>query len=230
MSTYWAEQATGVWTHTKHTSKGLPLVTVVVRGKEGALIVYSPTRGLGDDVHEELLKHGTPTVLVAPNHYHHLGLSEYIERYPNAITVCSDIARPRLLKQAPNIDFLPLASMKTFLNAQTSLIEPPATKGGEIWLMMHHGDDRLWIVGDAWFNLPEHPSGIFGVLCRILGVSRGLRVGRTWFWFQVRDPRAYRSWVTSTLSSNPPTRLVCLHGDALAGPELADRLRKVLNN
>ncbi|MCY7296393.1 DUF4336 domain-containing protein [Alteromonas sp. a30] len=80
---------------------GLPYSTrmVVVRLSSGELWVHSPIK-LSESITAQINRLGCVKYLIAPNHLHHLFLSEWIAAYPNAevygtdevIKKCSDIS------------------------------------------------------------------------------------------------------------------------------------------
>jgi hypothetical protein len=86
----------GVWCAERVGPGGVPLRAVAWRLGDGGLAIYSPLRGLGDDAHRELEGLGAPKVLLAPNHFHNLGLAEHVARYPNATIFGAATALPRL--------------------------------------------------------------------------------------------------------------------------------------
>src|SRR5690554_2669855 len=86
----------GLWSAERVTEQGFSLRTTVLRLSDNTLALFSPTRGLESEIAEL----GTPSLLIAPNHFHHLGLASYLKRWPEARVLCSDAARPRLLNKS----------------------------------------------------------------------------------------------------------------------------------
>ena len=224
----WRVTGEGVWQHQKRTSRGWYLNTTAIALEGGRAAVFSPTARLDEAAHEELVTAiGTPAFLVAPNYYHWLGIPEWLERYPDAEVVCSDGAAPRLRKNLKGVATCgALEPLRTELPASMQLIEPPGTRNGELWLRAEGEGEVLWSVSDAWFNVPENPSGGFGLACRLLKVSPGFRIGGTWKLFALRDRAAYRDWLLSQLRDDPPTRLTVSHGQVADGPDLAALLEE----
>jgi hypothetical protein len=87
-----------IW-HAEGDMHGVPLRSVAVRLRDERLAVYSPIRGLGTEAHRELMRIGRPGLLVAPNHYHNLGLTEYAAAYPEACIVSSALASARVQRK-----------------------------------------------------------------------------------------------------------------------------------
>ncbi|MCK6573583.1 hypothetical protein L6V77_21085 [Myxococcota bacterium] len=207
----------------KRTPKGWMYSTVALALRDGGSVVYNPTRLLPPAAHEAILAVGRPQILLAPNHYHHKGLSEFSERYPGVIAVCSEAARPRLTRQTP-VPLLGLDRLADRLPTGARLLEPPGTRLGETWLVVDGQDGPVWIVCDAFFNVPRHPRGTIGLFARLFGLSAGLRIGTTWKFVGLRDRARYAEWVLARLHEAPPAVLVPAHGSPAAGPELGARL------
>jgi hypothetical protein len=214
------------FTYEKRVSNGWRLRTAALDLGGGRLLVIGPVRRLGDAAHEALAARGRPAFLLAPNHFHHLGLSEWQARYPDAVAVAAPAALPRLSKQCP----VPVASLEDAgiaMPAGVDLVRPEGTKNGETWLVLGGGapgGGDVWVVCDAFFNAPVHPTGLFGLGCRLTGTTAGLRIGATWRHLHLADRRRYRDWLLARLDDAPPGRLVPGHGDPVEGPDLAERL------
>jgi len=188
--------------------------------------VYSPVRGLGDEAHRELSALGTPECLVAPNHYHHLGLAEYAAAYPGAAIVASATALPRLRKKHA-LAIADESRLRGALPPHISLHVPPGTRAGELWLSVAGASGRAWVVCDAFFNVAHAPRTPMGLLLRALGIAPGLRIGTSFLWL-LRDRAAYCDWLLSKLAEERPTLLVPSHGDVVQDDSLPERLRALV--
>ena len=225
----WRASGADVWQHQKRTSNGWYLNTTAVRLADGRSAIISPTARLSDVVHDELIaKIGEPAFLVAPNHYHWLGIPEWHERYGGARVVASPTAALRLRKNLKGkVSCETLEPLVGALPSSMDILVPKGTRNGEIWLRAEGGaGEVLWAVSDAWFNAPENPNGLFGLLCRIVGVSPGFRIGRTWLVVGLRDNAVYFDWVLQQLKNSPPTRLAVSHGETLDTPDIAAMLEE----
>ncbi|MCA9668333.1 MAG: hypothetical protein KC503_22235 [Myxococcales bacterium] len=202
-----------------------PLRAVALLLDGGEIVVQSPPTRVSDALWQELETLGRPTFALAPNHFHNLGVPKMLARYPEAKVVSSDVARPRLEKKLScAIDGL--EPLRERLRDGCELLELPGTRNGEVWLAVDGAAGaRAWVVCDAFFNVSEHPAGLFGVMCRLTRTSRGLQIGRTWNLLALRDKRAYGAWVDLELDRAPPTTLVMSHGEILSAPDLGDTLR-----
>jgi hypothetical protein len=213
-----------IW-HAETRSQGVLLRSVAVALEDGRLAVYSPIRGLGAEAHAELAAIGRPAALIAPNHYHNLGLGEYATTYPGVQILASTVALPRLADRCRQ-QVSDVATIQPALPPHTSLLIPPATRNGELWLRLETPADRAWIVGDGFFNLARTPRSAMGLLLLALGISPGLRIGSSFRWL-IRDRAAYRRWLLDTLARHPPTVLIPCHGEILRDPALPARLKRL---
>jgi hypothetical protein len=107
------------------------------------------------------------------------------------------------------------------------LVLPEGTGNGEVWLELDDAPGPIWVVCDAWFNMPHHLGGLAGWVCRLLRVTAGLRVGTTWKWV-LSDARAYGAWALAALAERRPALLVPSHGELVEGAETVARLRAAL--
>jgi len=89
---------TPLWSIERKDARGFSLRSVAVELHDGGLAVVSPIRTLETDAVAQLAELGPVRFLVAPNHYHHLGLAAWRERFPDARVVCAPAAHPRLVR------------------------------------------------------------------------------------------------------------------------------------
>lgn len=186
------------------------------------LLVYSPT-WLGDETFARVERHGEPTLLVAPNHFHHLSLRRFRDRYPKAVVCAHERALARLeAKGHPGVAGPGAAA--PLLPSSVSLVPCEGTKSGEIWVSADEGGVRTLVVGDAFFNVERETSGVMGLALRLLHTAPGLSVGSTWRWLQLSDRARYVDWATRLLTELAPTRLCVCHGEDALGDDLAGKL------
>src|SRR5204862_5508376 len=85
----------GIYRVERVSPSGWGACMIAVRLADGGLLLHSPT-WIDDAFMNEVRAIGIPSVLFAPNHFHHLSLGAYKSRFPDAIVVASDVARRRL--------------------------------------------------------------------------------------------------------------------------------------
>lgn len=218
----------GVWEY-RELRVGVPLRAVAVALAGGELGLISPTPRMTGEAMEQFETLGRPTVALAPNHYHYLGIKSVRQRLPELPVVASETASPRLHKKL-GIELQPLDVMTGKLPEHVELIEPPGTKNGEVWLAVHGPEGTAWIVTDAFFNLERHPPGPMGLLCRAMKISAGLRIGSSWRWMALSHQAAYRQWLLDTLQAAPPATLIMSHGEIVRGDDLGERLVELVTS
>ncbi len=197
-------------------SNGFSLRTTVLRLTDDSLALFSPTRGLQTLIAEL----GSVSMLVAPNHFHHLGLASYAERWPDATIVCSSQAAKRLSKKSAIQNFQSLDALRALLPAHASVLEAPSLRTGEILLRVETELGVAWAVSDAFFNLAAHPRGMAGLVCRATRTSKGMRIGRTFTGLAVQDKQTYGAWLRQQLDADRPTLLLPGHGEVQRGSDV----------
>jgi len=215
----------GAWC-AERVINGVPLRALALRLTDGRLAIHSPIRGLGRAAHRELAAIGRPAFAIAPNHFHNLGLGEYADAYPGVAIVSSPTAARRL-KHRCRRDVHDLSLLRGALPAHLSLLVPPGTRAGELWLSIESAAGRAWAVGDAFFNVARTPRTPIGLLLWILGISPGLRIGASFRWL-VRDRAGYARWLLDAIATQRPTTLIPCHGDILSDAQLPDRLTRLV--
>jgi hypothetical protein len=187
------------------------------RLRDGSLLLYSPVAGLGCVAQESLSKLGDVSFLLAPNHYHNRGLSEYLKTFPNANLICSTSALPRL-SRVTELKFGGLENLEGYLPANAQILEPDGLKTGEMWLQIKSKDDVIWIVADAFTAQPTS-AGVFTQKPLLLG---------TFPKYGVQDSELFKCWVETTISNLPPTIVIPCHGGILKCSNLGKSLSKLL--
>ncbi len=214
---------TPMWSIERKDARGFSLRSVAVELRDGGVAVVSPIRALEDDAVARLAELGPVRFLVAPNHYHHLGLATWRARFPDARVVCTPVARPRLARKA-HLEPETIEALSVALPPVVQVLVPPGLKTGELWLRLRTPDWCVWVVSDGFFHLPALPRGAIGMFCRVTGTAPGLRIGGTFLALAVSDRRAYREWLLRRIAEDRPLALVPGHGDVLFADDLSERL------
>jgi len=210
-----------ITTLTRPMDSGFSLSMHLVTVPAGVL-VYAPAR-IGRDVWDRVATAGTPQVVLAPNHFHHLSLAAFREKYPEALAVCADGARPRLTaKGHAGLGAMEAATER--LGDAVTLLACPGLKTGESWVAVKSDTGTTLLVCDAFFNVPGPVRGAMGLILRATKTAPGLKVGRTFRWLAVADRAKYIAWVEATLAAHAPTRVLFSHGDPLEGDDVSARL------
>lgn len=196
----------------------------------GGALVVSPVKDLGEEAFTSLAAVGAPKVFLAPNHFHHMGVPQWSARFPDAFTVCSDAARPRLMKQRQETRLRPLSDAVPLLPKGASFLDPAGTRNGETWLRLESPTGVTWVVSDAFFWSTQAVPGPAGLFLRLTRAVPGLCVGNTFKWLATKDRAAYTAWVLAQLEQDRPTRLCFGHGATLFDEQLAARLKALVES
>jgi hypothetical protein len=217
------DEEAGLFGVEKWSPRGWHWRGTALRLDRGGLLLIGPLRGLGDDAHGELCALGRPEAVLAPNHYHWMGLPEHRERYPDALVATSEVAARRLAGKERG-RFGTVEAVARRLPAGAELMAPPGLKNGEIWLRVASPRGVTWVVSDAFFSLASNARGLMGLILRWTGTTPGLRIGRTFTSLGIGERTLYRDWLLDRIAADRPTALVPGHGEVLRGDDLADRL------
>ncbi len=200
--------------------------TTLLRLRSGAIAALNPAPEIAEAEWKEISRFGPVEFLLAPNHFHHLGIPAWKQRHPRARIVAAAGACERL-EQKLGVEVEPLYSLQANLPPDCDLWVPAGLNSGEVWLC-RRGRETLWVVGDAFFNLSRTPRSWAGLLLRLSGTTPGLRIGQTFRRACIEDRRSYRGWVLRQLDEAPPTRLIPAHGAVLESESLPERLRSLI--
>ena len=211
----------------KDAGSGWGLNMLVIPLPGGGTLVHSPT-WLGDDTFARVEALGEPKVLFAPNHFHHMSVARFRERWPNATVVASEVATPRL-KAKGHDGLASLASVAPLLPTGAHWLPCEGTKAGEAFLSLPGERGPTWIVSDAFFNVDRRVTGFLGFALRTLKTTPGLAIGQTFLWMALRDRATYKKWILDGLERECPTRMLFSHGVAIEGVDLHERLAALVD-
>lgn len=201
----------------------------VIRLRKGEVLVHSPVRP-EPAMFDAIEKIGKPTILFAPNHFHHMWIPRYRERFPDARVVAAAGARPRLEKKG-HVGLVDAASEKL---DGVRLIPCEHVKSGETMVVIDDDAGPTLLVCDAFFNVPGPLTGFEGWFLRVTATGPGLSLGRTFRFACIADKFAYADWLVGQLETIRPKRILFSHGEPLEGEavitDLVALTRKVLGS
>jgi len=200
-----------------HAQKG-ELRCSAIRLSTGGICLYSPVLGLGPDAVDSLNKLGEVTHLLAPNHYHHKGLSQYADRFPKATLCCTNAARPRLQKQT-GVNFSTLDEAGLRLPKGARFLHPDGLKTGEVWIDVSTSSDRVWIVTDAFRGAKASD-----------GFSDRLELLGTFPSYGIANLQQYHQYVTHVSQAASPTVLVPCHGSIVSNDNLSSDIARLVTD
>lgn len=153
----------------RRRSSGWPIAMHVVSLADAGVLIHSPT-WIDEETISRIEVMGAPRILFAPNHFHHMDLARYRERFPEGIAVASAVAIPRL--RARGHDGLrPTEDVR--LPPGLRWLIPEGTKSGEAWLAIDGDGGPTWIVCDAFFNEMKPVRGFEGSMLRFGKITPG---------------------------------------------------------
>lgn len=185
--------------------------------RSGGLCLHSPVAGLSARAKESLDDLGTVEFLLAPNHYHNKGVTEYQAIYPAARTVSAEASRPRL-ERITGLEFQGLEELSRSLPDGMRLVTPKGLKTGEVWVVASAGHGIAWLIVDAFAGgrgLPEEGSA-------------PVRLLDTFPRYGIGDRSQYLDWLNNFLHSEPPEILIPCHGHIGRDPDLKIQLQNVI--
>ncbi|MDX8351278.1 hypothetical protein [Cognatiyoonia sp. IB215182] len=194
------------------------LTSFALRLKDETYCLYSPIAGLAQQAHTALVNQGDISVLLAPNHYHNMGLKEHVAAFPHAALMSSKAAAPRL-KKITGLAFSDVNALAPQLPEGTRVLEPEGLKTGEVWWEITEEDEVAWVVTDA-FSTKRYPAGEEADVPSMLG---------TFPKYGIKDSGKFCRWVEQQLALRPPTILLSCHGSPLRDANLATALQQLLN-
>lgn len=165
--------------------------------------------------------------LVMPNHFHFMGVKDWLKVYPDAKLYASAQAIPRLVSQG--LDGVEaLESRAPLLPEGYRFYFPPGHRAGDVWLC-REGEKGVWITCDSFLNyarLSNQPFARF--LQKLLGAAPGLKMSQVIKRYILNDRKAFKVWALEHLQKNPPKLLIPGHGEPEQSETLAVRLNELL--
>lgn len=218
--TEWTQLREGLWVG-DYRVPGLPCRSTAVSLGDGFL-VYSP----GESLLEPFADVGEARFLLAPNNFHHFGLTAW--RGKGAEVVVADGARKRLTKKG-HADLKSLDALRPALPSSVTILEPPGTRVGETWLRVEHPEGVAWVIGDSFFSIEGTPNKLMiKLVVKIMDSAPGLKMSRLMKWGGLSDRKGFRAWVEQRLDEDAPNMLVTCHGAVVTGDDVTDRIRGAL--
>lgn len=200
---------------------------VALRLNDQSLAIYSPIALKDLAPMHELRKLGTVRALIAPNHFHNLGLKPWLKEFPSAQLYAAQAAIPRLTKVL-GLNFSEISKLHEFMPQGLQLVVPEGLKTGEIWGLIGAGSPQpVLVVSDSFFNM-NPKSGLFGLMLKLGGSVPGLKQTRVFRLLAIKQRQLYRDSARAYLEALRPKVLVPSHGAILTDSNLTERLKALL--
>jgi hypothetical protein len=210
----------------KKTPNGFELNMYVVKLDDGSTLLYGPVR-LPSTTLDAVEAIGKPSILLAPNHFHNLGIQPWRERFPDITTVAGTTALPRLAKKGHVAK--PLSEVRSRVGSSVAIVECEGVRNGETWLCVRSGNESTLVVCDAFFHLTGPFAFPTSLIMSVTRTGPGLQFGRTFRWLAIHDVARYKAWALAYLRDHSSiTRVVFSHGEPLEGQQVTQRLSQLL--
>ena len=188
---------------------------LAVGGNDGLVVVSPPCR-VASSVLDDLSRFGTVRALVASNAFHHLGLPDWSEHFPDAAIFAPAQSIARVEKRSKLTGIRPLAEAAAVTGPHVELVDMPHYKTGEVLVRIKTARGVVWYVTDVIMNMPVLPSNpIVKLMFGLSGSGPGLRFNNIAPLFMVDDKRALRRWVADEFRKAPPDFLIATHGETV---------------
>ncbi len=203
--------------------------TLVIGIGARKLLAVSPGWKLGDAAHRDLRAYGEVAALVSPNRFHHLGIEEWLERWPGARAYAGEQSLRRLNKKcSAGAVFKPLSQLPA-LPGGIHIDNPPGMKNTDLVLRVNGAQGWVWYINDLLMNMRELPRNpVARLMLGVAGMKKGLCAPRMARMLNVRDRKVVGNWLLAELEARPPAVAVFGHGDPLAGQDVGAKLRSVI--
>ena len=188
---------------------------------EGGVVVVSPPCNPPEGAFKELEPRGPVRALIAPNAFHHMGLSAWKARWPEAPIFAPAQSVARVEKHTKLTGVRPVTEAAKLLGDRVEILDMPHYKTGEILVRWRVDGGFAWYVTDVAMNLPKVPKGPFGLVAKWTKSAPGLRRNAISAAFMVKDKRALYAWIAEQAQKTPPGLVVMCHGEPakLADPK-----------
>lgn len=185
--------------------------TVVVKMPHQYL-VYSAGVGLSESFKTQFKPESSDKVdLFLPNSWHHMGVKEWSQTFPQARRFAHKNALRRLKRKG--LDNVQDADALKLTGVRMTCLE--GNRMGEAWLEVDTDNGTAWVVADAFFNFKELPKPFLARVALVLMRSApGLRISRLYL-TSVKDRKGYKAWLLNKIQSVKPAILVPNHGNII---------------
>lgn len=220
----------GVLSYAYSFTAGASANCFTARLRTGGLVVVSPPAGIPQDAIDDLGAFGPVEALAPNNGFHHLGIAQWRERFPEARCFAAPKAAARIEKKSKVAgEFEPLEALHPMLGDDAAVCEACSTKCGELWVRVKLADGYAWYTSDVLANMASLPSGFVPrLLFKWTKSAPGYRVLNLAAKFILDDKKAVLRQMLQDANEHPPTVVVPAHGEILCGSDVAARTQQVL--
>ena len=181
---------------------------------DDSVCVVSPIAGLPAEAYtplgaEKQIKHA-----LAPNHFHHKGLDDFVQAFPKAKIYAPEAAIDRLRGQN-DLSYNPLSKLVKLLPKEAVIIETQGLKTGEVWVRFKQAKTTAWLVIDAFCGPKATAADKPATKPELLKPFPTYGVG---------NKEQYCAWAKQQIKQDKPSLLMPCHGSLVKSPTLAKDL------
>ncbi len=208
--------------------------SVAIKVSDKEFVLFSPGAKMLKDWPSEYKKTDIKINIIMPNGYHYMGVSAWLEAFPNAKLYASEESIPRLLEKGVKENAY--NGIRALQNEQPALpkgydiLFVTGHREGEVWIRKQDKENgTTWITCDSFLNyerLSNQPVARF--LQKLLGAAPGLKMSQVIKWVIIKDRKSFKSWALKQLQKDQPTTLIPSHGEVTQDKNLAKDLKDLL--
>jgi len=205
--------------------------SVAIRSSKNHWVLISPGEKMLNSFLTKWKTKGLKISIIFPNAFHYMGVTTWLEHFPDAKLYASEKAKKRLRRKG----FRNIYSLETELPQLPKGYEvlfPPGHRGGDVWLSKKCEDNNnLWITCDSFLNYERvSKQPIARILQSLLGAAPGLKISQVIKWLLLDRKSAFKTWVLNQLEKDRPTILIPSHGEVESDGALTKRLRDIIES
>jgi hypothetical protein len=168
--------------------------------------------------------------IIMPNAFHYLGVSAWLQVFPQAVLYASARAINRLQHKGLG-EIRTLEQQQPVLPAGYEILLVPGHRAGDVWLHKSClGQGGVWITCDSFLNYARYSrQPLARFLQKRLDAAPGLKISQVVKWFILDDRQAFKRWVLQRLLTDKPATLIPSHGEIMAAQDLTEKLQALIN-
>jgi len=186
----------------------LPIATAIFRLPSGKLFLHSPGT-LDAAALASLRALGEPSVVLAPNAFHHIFVDEYRRAFPD-VRIFYAPGLPARVPSLPPGEEVSAEAPAAWESVVEPLVFAPVASFREVVIL--HRPSATIVFTDLAFNMRRHPNAFDRIGWRLFGVPATFGVSRTARLTLLRDARAARPFLEK-MAQKEFRRILVAHGD-----------------
>lgn len=204
---------------------GFTAQSIAIKQADENYLIYSAGCGLAKSFQEEV---GSISYLLMPNQFHHLGLKEWTQHFPEAKILSAGAFADKFSKKT-DLSIKDWKTVESALPETLEIVEVPGLKTGELMLKLRHKDCLTYFICDIFFNMEELPKHwLYKNLLKLMKAGPGLKISRLMTGIGMSDKKAVGKFLIKILDEEKPDIISPQHGTALKGEAGREALKSIL--